>query len=72
MSTTKKVGMATTLAGGLAAALIGLAAPATATELPVIDVSGEVNSAGDHRYGKSQVELPVMVPQVDKSIQQGN
>jgi hypothetical protein len=67
----KQFGFATIIAGGLAAAVLGFAAPA-ATAAPV-DLSGTTISAGiDHHTWLDQITPQVNVPHVDTSVHQSH
>ena len=69
----KKFGIATTVAGGVAAAILGLAAPAQATMVadPVDVVSvGSYPTGVDHRTWLDQIGPHVVAPQVDTSVHQ--
>ncbi len=63
----KKFGFATVVASGLAAAILGLAAPAQADALPVL-ASAPVPAGIDHRVWLDDIRPHVNVPQVDTSV----
>jgi hypothetical protein len=69
----KKLGLATMVAGGMAAAILGLASPAQATVVAEpVDVltSSNYPDGVDHRTWLDQMGPHVVVPQVDKNVHQ--
>jgi hypothetical protein len=68
----KKIGFATVLASGLAAAILGLAAPVqavTVADAPAVLPLATAISAGiDHHVWLDQIGPHVDVPQVDTSV----
>ena len=70
----KKYGFATIAASGLAAAVLGLAAPAQAVvtaEAPsAVVASAEISTGIDHHTWLDDIQPHVKVPQVDTSVQQ--
>lgn len=66
----KKFGFATIIAGGLAAAALGLGAP-LAGATPPGGVDGTTITAGiDHHAWLDAMEPAVVVPQVDNTVHQ--
>jgi hypothetical protein len=66
----KKIGIAVVVSSGLAAALIGLAAPApAAASSPVLDSALETKIGIDHLDWLDDIRPKVNVPQVDTSVQ---
>jgi hypothetical protein len=70
----KKIGFATVLASGLAAAILGLAAPAqavAAADAPrVLHSAPETKIGIDHLNWLDDIRPKVKVPKVDTSVQQ--
>ena len=65
----KKLGFATIAASGLAAAILGLAAPATAVEAPTAVTSAIEFSAGiDHHQWINDIQPKVNEPKVDTTV----
>jgi hypothetical protein len=67
----KKFGLAAIAASGLAAAVVGLAAPAQAiTEAPATPVTPVTFSQGiDHHAWLNDIRQPVNVPSVNTAVQ---
>jgi len=65
----KKFGFATIVASGLAAAVLGLAAPATAAVSTGL-TSTTISTDLDHRFWVDQISPDVSVPHVDTSVRQ--
>lgn len=63
----KKFGFATIIASGLAAAIVGFAAPAQAdaTDLPVLDT---ISAGVDHVGWINDIQPDVNVPKVDTAV----
>ena len=72
----KKIGFATVLASGLAAAILGLAVPAQAVSgadaPPVLASATHIPTGIDHRVWLDQIGPDVNVPQVDTSVHTSN
>ena len=66
----KKFGFATIAASGLAAAVLGLAAPATAAVSTGL-TSTTISTDLDHRVWIDQIGPAVTVPHVDTGVHQG-
>ena len=72
----KNLGFATVIAGGLAAAVLGLAAPAladTATAVSTADVMSVLQTAPagvDHHVWLDDIQPHAHAPQVDTSVHQ--
>ena len=71
----KKIGFATLVSSGLAAAILGLAAPATQPVTPgggqrVLDSVAETKTGIDHLDWLDDIRPEVKVPMVDTSVQQ--
>jgi hypothetical protein len=65
----KKFGFAAIAASGLAAAVLGLAAPASATVATGLN-STTISTDLDHHDWVHQIGPDVYIPQVDTSVQQ--
>jgi hypothetical protein len=72
----KKLGFATVVASGLAAAVLGLAAPAqavTAADAPTVLASAiDIPTGVDHTTWLNDIGPHVNVPQVDTSVHQSH
>ena len=72
--TVKKIGFATLVVGGLAAAVLGLAAPGQAVPPdgghPVLDLQSEPKGGVDHLNWLDDISPKVTVPKVDTTVQQ--
>jgi hypothetical protein len=73
-STMKSIGFATLVSGGLAAAVLGLAAPAQAVTpcdgLRVLDLVAETRTGIDHLDWLDDIKPKAKVPMVDTSVRQ--
>ena len=65
----KKFGSAAIAASGLAAAVLGLAAPASATVATALN-STTISADLDHHVWVNQIGPDVYVPQVDNGVRQ--
>lgn len=70
----KKIGFATLVASGLAAALLGLAAPGHAVPPAgghhVMDLLSEPKSGVDHLHWLDEISPKVTVPKIEATVQQ--
>ena len=68
----KNIGFATVVTSGLAAAILGLAAPAAAVpaDAPISHSASEITVGVDHLNWLDDIRQKVRVPSVDTSVRQ--